>query len=163
MKFPLSNWVNRGMLCSAVSSLLTLITYWYSIDNWSPRSHYTEYITYHHITHHIFNYIPSPFSPVWPFFSFLQIHYRPDQWQSDQYFNVCTLWNFPSRTLQTRKPIFLSNKSGPNPVSIKSISSSFEVAQTLLLAITHSVPAPQPPSLPTSHHFSKKNVILSIL
>ena len=61
------------------------------------------------------------------------------------------------------EPIFLSNKSGPISVSIKSISSSFEVAQTLLLAITHSVPAPQPPSLPTSHHFSKKNVILSIL
>ena len=38
------------MLYCAVSAVLTLITYWYSIDNQSPTSHYREYIT-HHITH----------------------------------------------------------------------------------------------------------------
>ena len=140
-----------------------LVFYWQLVPHISL---YSILISQSHNASYI--YIPQPFLSLQLDLFLVEIHYWPDQWLIDQYFNVCTLWNFPHRELETRKPIFLSNKSGLNSVSIKSISSGFEVAQTLLLTITHSASATSTAKcsvqctmhMHTSHHFSNKNVIL---
>ena len=96
-------------------------------------------------------YIPQPFLSLQLDLFLVEIQDRPDQWLIDQYFNVCTLWNFPSSTRRLGSQYFCQI----NPLSI--LSQSSLSARALKLRkhfFWQSLTQSQPPATSAGHQSS---------